>query len=80
MGARPISRAVDELVRVPLSKKVLFENLTDCNVNVICNEDEIHFEIVHNNRIDYVENVNTVEDSTVNDDGVIVLNQFKPKE
>ena len=78
MGARPISRAVDELVRVPLSKKVLFENLTDCNVNVICNEDEIHFEIVHNNRIDYVENVNTVEDSTVNDDGVIVLNQFKP--
>jgi len=30
MGARPLSRKIDELIRVPLSKKILFENLRDC--------------------------------------------------
>ena len=80
MGARPISRKIDELIRVPLSKKLLFENLNDANINVICNHDEIHFEVVHNNRIDVVDNVNTAEETPLNDNGVIVLNQFKPNE
>jgi ATP-dependent Clp protease ATP-binding subunit ClpA len=32
MGARPLSRKIDEVIRVPLSKKILFENLRDCNI------------------------------------------------
>ena len=32
MGARPLSRKIDELIRVPLSKKILFDNLRDCSV------------------------------------------------
>jgi ATP-dependent Clp protease ATP-binding subunit ClpA len=32
MGARPLNRKIDELIRVPLSKKILFENLRDCYV------------------------------------------------
>ena len=32
MGARPLSRKIDELIRVPLSKKILFENLRDCAI------------------------------------------------
>ena len=32
MGARPLSRKIDELIRVPLSKKILFDRLSDCAV------------------------------------------------
>ena len=82
MGARPISRKIDELIRVPLSKKILFEKLKDCNINVICSDDEVSFEVVYNNRID-VKKIDEVPSTDSNDvvdgDGVIVLNQFKPK-
>ena len=32
MGARPLSRKIDELVRVPLSKRILFDHLADCSL------------------------------------------------
>jgi ATP-dependent Clp protease ATP-binding subunit ClpA len=32
MGARPLARKIDELIRVPLSKKILFEQIKDSNV------------------------------------------------
>ena len=32
MGARPLARKIDELIRVPLSKKILFDGLADCTV------------------------------------------------
>jgi ATP-dependent Clp protease ATP-binding subunit ClpA len=34
MGARPLSRKIDELIRVPLSKKILFDRLEDCALTV----------------------------------------------
>jgi len=34
MGARPLSRKIDELIRVPLSRRILFERLRDCTVNI----------------------------------------------
>jgi ATP-dependent Clp protease ATP-binding subunit ClpA len=34
MGARPLSRKIDELIRVPLAKKILFENLHNCTINI----------------------------------------------
>jgi ATP-dependent Clp protease ATP-binding subunit ClpA len=83
MGARPISRKIDEILRVPLSKKILFEKLENCNINTICNDDKVHFEIVLNSHIDanIVDDIDStiVTESVVNDDGLIVLNQFKPK-
>jgi ATP-dependent Clp protease ATP-binding subunit ClpA len=80
MGARPISRKIDELLRVPLSKKILFENLENCNINTICNDDNIHFEIVFNDHVAIIEDIQaTMPESEVNEDGLIVLNQFKPK-
>ena len=33
MGARPLSRKIDQLIRVPLSKKILFDRLIDCVVH-----------------------------------------------
>jgi len=46
MGARPLSRKIDELIRVPLSKKILFDNLRDCSVVANLDGDNIAFETV----------------------------------
>jgi len=47
MGARPLSRKIDELIRVPLSKKILFDNLRDCSVQAkLDGSDTIVFETV----------------------------------
>jgi ATP-dependent Clp protease ATP-binding subunit ClpA len=34
MGARPLARKIDEVIRVPLSRKILFDDLQDCTVNI----------------------------------------------
>lgn len=59
MGARPLSRKIDELIRVPLSKKILFERIKDANITAILENDNIVFKIK--------KKVN----AKVNDDGVI---------
>jgi ATP-dependent Clp protease ATP-binding subunit ClpA len=47
MGARPMARKITELVRVPLSKKILFENLEPgSTVKVDCVSDNITFEVL----------------------------------
>jgi ATP-dependent Clp protease ATP-binding subunit ClpA len=46
MGARPLNRKIDELIRVPLSKRILFDQLTDCTLNVVLDGDKIDFETV----------------------------------
>ena len=45
MGARPLSRKIDELVRVPLSKKIVFENVKNANITVILNDNQIEFSV-----------------------------------
>jgi ATP-dependent Clp protease ATP-binding subunit ClpA len=45
MGARPLSRKIDELIRVPLSKKILFEKLKNNTITANLNGDEIRFDI-----------------------------------
>ena len=44
MGARPLSRKIDELIRVPLSKKILFERVRDCQIYVDYDK-EIEFRV-----------------------------------
>jgi ATP-dependent Clp protease ATP-binding subunit ClpA len=46
MGARPLNRKIDELIRVPLSKKILFERLDNCTINATMVEDKIEFAIL----------------------------------
>lgn len=46
MGARPISRKVDELIRVPLSKKILFESIKNATVVASMKDSQIVFEII----------------------------------
>ena len=44
MGARPLSRKIDQLIRVPLSKRILFDRLSDCDITATLVDDQVHFE------------------------------------
>jgi len=68
MGARPLGRKIDELIRVPLSKKILFDRLENCSMHAIMKDDAIDFIID-----------DPVPTPVVNEEGYIVLDQFKPK-
>jgi len=61
MGARPLSRKIDELIRVPLSKRMLFDRLENCVITAVMAADAVEFDI----ELDKV--------STVNADGIIVV-------
>jgi ATP-dependent Clp protease ATP-binding subunit ClpA len=61
MGARPLARKIDELIRVPLSKKILFERISNANIMVNI-EDGV---------IDFV--VTTKQAAHVGDDGIIQI-------
>ena len=43
MGARPLARKIDELVRVPLSKKILFNKIKNVNIMAGMKDNEIEF-------------------------------------
>jgi ATP-dependent Clp protease ATP-binding subunit ClpA len=68
MGARPLARKIDELIRVPLSKRILFDGLADCVIHAVLNEDTVNFVTEE-----------PAPTPIVNEEGYIVLDQFKPK-
>jgi len=59
MGARPLARKIDELIRVPLSKKILFERIKNANITCVMNGDGIEFNSVQ------------ATNARVNEDGII---------
>ena len=61
MGARPLARKIDELIRVPISKKILFERVKDAIIQVHYNGSEIEFNV--ENRIE--------KDDIIGTDGII---------
>jgi len=61
MGARPLARKIDELIRVPLSKKVLFERIKNATINTVMIDGAIEFNIVQK------------ASAHIGDDGVITL-------
>ena len=67
MGARPLGRKIDELIRVPLSKKILFDRLENCTINAVVVDDAIDFVIEI-----------PLTAPIVNEDGYIVLDQIDP--
>jgi ATP-dependent Clp protease ATP-binding subunit ClpA len=46
MGARPLSRKIDELIRVPLSKRILFDRLAECDIAADLVNDQVVFDVV----------------------------------
>jgi ATP-dependent Clp protease ATP-binding subunit ClpA len=47
MGARPLGRKIDELIRVPLSRRILFDRLENCVLHATMVDDQVHFEVEH---------------------------------
>ena len=81
MGARPLSRKIDEVVRNPLSKKILFEGLENCSIKVGYANDEVWIK-TKTKQISTRTN-KLLTDGTegkIDDNGLIVLQQFKPKD
>ena len=73
MGARPLARKIDELIKVPLSKKILFENLQGKSLEIDWVNDAITIDGV------IPKLPATKQTGEVNGDGYIVIDQFKPK-
>ena len=46
MGARPLSRKIDELLRVPLSKRILFDRLANCDITANLVDDNVVFDVI----------------------------------
>ncbi len=47
MGARPLARKIDELIRVPLSKKILFERIKNSTITAVLGTDGVEFNVAH---------------------------------
>ena len=63
MGARPLGRKIDELIRIPLSRRILFEGLENCALHATVKDDCIEFAIQ-----------DTITHATVDQDGYIRIN------
>ena len=69
MGARPLARKIDQLIKVPLSKKILFEEITNGSTVIVdYNNDQIEFESVFYQTTDVLPKVDK--------DGFIVLEEL----
>ena len=68
MGARPLSRKIDELIRVPLSKRILFDGLNNCAITATLRDETVEFTVDE-----------PAPTPVVNEEGYIVLDQFKPQ-
>ena len=72
MGARPLGRKIDELIRVPLSRQILFDRLEHCTVLIDLHEGKL-----------VVEPERRIETSTglerpVDENGYIQIDRFHP--
>ena len=67
MGARPLARKIDEMIRVPLSKKILFERINSANIMAVLNE---------NQEIDF--SVSQKVTAMVGEDGIIQVEPGRP--
>ena len=68
MGARPLCRKIDELIRVPLSKKILFDRLENCTMHAVMKDDAVEFVTEP-----------SASSAVVTEDGYIVLDQLTPE-
>lgn len=62
MGARPLSRKIDEIISVPLGQKILFDNLSNCIVRADIIDGSIDFQIID------------TSSPVINQDGEVLLN------
>lgn len=74
MGARPLGRKINELIKIPLSKRLIFDPIPSNSIIIVDRAgDELTFD-VSKPALGYS------NQPTVNENGYIVLDQFKPKD
>jgi ATP-dependent Clp protease ATP-binding subunit ClpA len=67
MGARPLSRKINDLIKVPLSKKILFDHIDDGSIiTVDWAEDTVKFNVA-------APVLDLIENKTVDENGIIIL-------
>jgi len=70
LGARPLSRTINDLIKVPISKKILFESLPDHTIiNVDCVKNQLTFDTILYNIYPALE----ANRSNVDENGFITL-------
>tara|TARA_B100001057_G_scaffold499211_1_gene609010 strand:- start:3796 stop:6123 length:2328 start_codon:yes stop_codon:yes gene_type:complete len=84
MGARPLSRKIDELVRAPLSKKIIFNDIKDCSIKLEWKDELViktNVKALPDNTTKLITRQAPIQENEVGADkeGFIVLDQFKPK-
>ena len=75
MGARPLARKIDEIIKVPLSKAILFDNLEGKALDIDWKNDKLEITGV----TPQITGTKQKALPKIDGDGVIVLDQFKPK-
>lgn len=67
MGARPLNRKINDLIKVPLSKKILFDHIEDGSmISVDWADDTVKFNVVE-------PVLDLIENKTVDENGIIVI-------
>jgi hypothetical protein len=66
-----MARKINELIKSPLAKKILFENLQNCIVDVEFIDDEFVFSVKENEYILYPTN------KAIDENGYVVLDEVK---
>jgi ATP-dependent Clp protease ATP-binding subunit ClpA len=83
MGARPLSRVINDKIKTPLAQKILFDNIRNAIIEVdLDDEENVKFDISGEKvkfDISGEKEQQTLPDEVVNKEGVIVLDQFKPE-
>jgi len=69
MGARPLGRKIDELIKVPLSKKILFEKLENCHLTSDL------FIKGKKKKVIFRSTPKTSANNEVDENGIVVVNQ-----
>ena len=73
MGARPLARKIDELIKVPLSRMILFERLSNCTVSVTVKDGELS--IGPELRLESASGI----EKPVDENGFIQIDRFRPR-
>ena len=68
----PLGRKINDLIKVPLSKRILFENIANCKIEVDYAADEIRFDV---QEIEFA--VFPATPNMIDKNGYIVLDQLK---
>ena len=79
MGAWPLGRVIEDKVKIPLSKKILFEKVPEGSLILIDYIDDQFTITINKGELDHDEELQAEPTPKVDESGLIVLDQFKPQ-